>query len=76
MVETAQWVSRLGELHPPATHLISHRSLGFHSADPLVYLCCAGIVIKRNDHDMASEVAGLSGFTWSPGLRLAAPAQP
>ena len=29
--------------------LISHRSFGFHSADPLialVYLCCAGIVIE------------------------------
>jgi transposase len=29
--------------------LISHRSFGFHSADPLialVYLCCAGIVIQ------------------------------
>ena len=29
--------------------VISHRSFGFHSADPLialVYLCCAGIVIQ------------------------------
>ena len=29
--------------------LISHRALGFHSADPLialVYLCCAGVTIK------------------------------
>ncbi len=29
--------------------LISHRSFGFHSADPLialVYLCCAGITIQ------------------------------
>ena len=25
--------------------LISHRASGFHSADPLIYLCCAGVTI-------------------------------
>ena len=40
--------ARLEGLHSKV-RLLSHRSLGFHSAGPLIaliYLCCAGITIN------------------------------
>ena len=40
---------RRGVRFPPATHLTSHHSFAFHSADPLIalgYLCCTRIVIE------------------------------